>query len=190
MNCSKCGAQNMDGVTFCGNCGAQMESHIPQTPETPPQNMSNEGGHNQPPQQPQQPIQQQPTYSGGGQQGGNNQGMYSAPSGGPSNGGMVVPKNYMVEAIVVTVVSFLCCCSPISIILGIIAIVKANNVNPEFERGNLNEAISNADAAKKLTLWAAIIAVAFYVIYIIAYFLFFAAAIAESGGFDSLLDNM
>jgi hypothetical protein len=184
----------MDGVTFCGNCGAQMESHIPtQTPETPQQNVPEAGVSNQQVQQP-QPYQQQQSYQqtqqqsyGGGQPGGP---RYTNPSGGPSNGGMVPPKNYMVESIVVTVVSFLCCCSPISVILGIIAIIKANNVNPEFERGNINEAIGNADSAKKLTIWAAIIAVAFYVIFLILYFLFFAAAIAESGGWDSFLNNM
>ena len=112
-------------------------------------------------------------------------------AGGPSNGGMIPPKNYLVESIVVTVVSFLCCCSsPISIVLGIIAIVKANNVNSEFERGNINQAISNADSAKKLTIWAAIIAVVFAIIGWIIYFVFIAAAIAESGGGFGSLFNM
>lgn len=160
MNCSKCGAQNMEGVSFCGNCGAQMES-VPQTPETPQQPIANEGGYNP---SSQSSGQQPPTTGNGGQGGYNPSTMYSTPAGGPSNGGMVTPKNYMVEAIVVTVISFLCCCSPISVILGIIAIVKANNVNPEFEKGNLNEAISNADAAKKLTIWAAVITVVFTIV--------------------------
>ena len=138
MNCPKCGAQNMDGVTFCGNCGARMESHISQAPETPQQNSpNNDGAVNQQPlqQSQQQPYQQQPQQPYGGQPGGY---TYTNPSGGPSNGGMVAPKNYMTESIIVTVISFLCCCSPISVVLGIIAIVKANNVNTEFERGNIN----------------------------------------------------
>ena len=191
MNCSKCGAQNIDGVTFCGSCGAPMKSFIPQTPETPQQNFQNEEVINQP-QQPQQPQYQQQSYSGG-QTGGNyySQGSAnSAPGGIPYNGGMIPPKNYMTESIIVTIVTTLCCCSIISTILGIIAIIKANNVNSEFERGNINEAISNADSAKTLSLWAGIIAIIFTVIGWIAYFIFFAAAMSENGGLDALFNNM
>ena len=191
MNCSKCGAQNIDGVTFCGSCGARMESFIQQTPETPQQNFQNEGVINQPPPPPPPQYQQQPY--GGSQSGGYNNtqgGSYSSPGGIPSNGGMIPPKNYMVESIVVTIVSTLCCCSIISIILGIIAIIKANNVNSEFERGNINEANSCSDSAKKLALWAGIIAIINVLIGWISYFIFFAAAIAENGGFDALFNNM
>lgn len=188
MNCPKCGAQNVDGVTFCGSCGAQMQSHISQTPEAPQQNQ-------QPSQQGQQP---QPSYQQQVQQPGQPYGNGGVPPGsyayttpgGPLNGGMVPPKNYMTESIVVTVISFLCCCSPISIILGIIAIIKANNVNSEFERGNMNEAISNADSAKKLTIWAAVISVVFYIILMICYFAFWAALINESGGLENILENL
>ena len=157
MNCSKCGSQNIDGVTFCGSCGAQMESHIPQPQYPPP-----------PPyqQQPPQQYHQQQTY-GAGQQGGYNTQSSAASGYIPSSGGMVPPKNYMVESIIVTVLSLICCCSPISLILGIIAIVKAGNVSTEFERGNINEAISNADSAKKLVIWAAIIMVVFYILSVI-----------------------
>jgi hypothetical protein len=179
----------MDGVTFCGSCGAQMEFPISQTPETPQQNFPDDGVTTQQPSQ-QQSYQQQAQPPdqpyGGGQPGGYN----TTPSGGPSSGGMVPPKNYMTESIVVTVISFLCCCSPISVILGIIAIIKANNVNSEFERRNINEAISNADSAKKLTIWAAVIAVAFYIIIMIFYFVFWAAMINESGGFENFWDSM
>ena len=153
MNCSKCGAQNIDGVTFCGSCGAQMESHISQ-PETRFQN----GVNNQ--QQP--PPYGQQTYKNPGDMSGGT--SYNNPSGAPSNGGMVVPKNYMVVSIVVTVLSLTCCCSPISAILGIIAIIKANNVNQEFVRGNVNEAISCSETAKNLTIWAAVIMVVFFII--------------------------
>ena len=182
MNCSKCGAQNIDGVTFCGSCGSQMESHIPQTPQqhnfqTPQQSFQNEGGSGQ------QQYHQQPYNAG-------QQGNMYAPNGGSSNGGMVPPKNYMVESIIVTIVSILCCCSPISVILGIIAIVKASNVNTNFEFGNINEAISNADSAKKLTIWAAAVAVAFVVIVWMSYFVFVATTMAELGGLDAILDNL
>ena len=166
MNCSKCGSQNIDGVTFCGSCGAQMESNIPQShqqqqpqypPPPPPQ-------YQQPP--PPQYQQQQPTY-GAGQQGGYNTQSGAASGNIPSNGGMIMPKNYMVESIVLTVFSLTCCCNPIALILGIIAIVKAGNVSTEFERGNISEAISNADSAKKLVIWGAIIMVLLYIVSVI-----------------------
>ncbi|MDR1121584.1 MAG: CD225/dispanin family protein [Dysgonamonadaceae bacterium] len=167
MNCPKCGMQNMDGITFCGNCGAQMTYQAPpqSSQASPYQNYY--GTPNS--QQSSQPYQQ----------------SYASPEGGMYSGGMIPPKNYMTESIIVTIVSFLCCCSPISIILGIIAIVKANNVNPEFERGNVNEAISEADTAKKLTIWAAVIAVAFSIIITIIYFAFMAAVIQDAGGFEN-----
>ena len=149
MNCSKCGAQNIDGVSFCGNCGSSMKYRTTQPPETemPGQNLSDDVGNNQ--QQPPQSYVNQ----------------YSAPVGGPSNGGMVMPNNYLVEAIIVTVISTLCCCcfTPIPIILGIIAIVKANSVTSEFERGNMDQALRNADTAKKLIIWAVAIAVVLFI---------------------------
>jgi hypothetical protein len=160
--------QNMEGVTFCGNCGAQMAYPTPPQSPSPHQRYYNEAPNSQPSSQPyQQPYA---SYAAGGQ--------YS--------GGMVPPKNYLTESIIVTVVSFICCCSPVSIILGIIAIVKANNVNAEFESGNINEAICNADSAKKLALWAAILAVVFPILYIIVYLVFFAVAFSEAGGLNHL----
>jgi hypothetical protein len=154
--------QNMDGVTFCGHCGAQMAF---QTPPQSSQVYTEASPNKQPSSQP-----------------------YASPAGGPYSGGMIPPKNYLTESIIVTIVSFLCCCSPISVILGIIAIVKANNVNAEFEAGNINEAISHADAAKKLTIWAAVLSLLFYIIYVISYLAFFAVVIKEAGGFENLFD--
>jgi hypothetical protein len=158
--------QNRDGVTFCGNCGTQIVHPAPQ--------QSSQGYYNEAPySQPSSQLYQQP---------------YAPPAGGLYSGGMIPPKDYLTESIIVTIISFLCCCSPISAILGIIAIVKANNVNTEFASGNINEAISNADAAKKLTLWAAILAVAFYIILMIIYFVFIVAAIKEGGKLEPLFD--
>ena len=174
MNCSKCGAQNIDGVTFCGSCGATMVTHVPPTPppppETPQQNFQNVGSNQQ-----QSYGQQQPYNTGQPQI--------------PYNGGMVMPKDYMTESIIVTVITLICCCSPISVILGIIAIIKANGVKSEFEKGDMNAAINNSEAAKKLTMWAAIVAVGYIIIITILYFFFWAALIAEAGGFDALLNN-
>ena len=176
MICSKCGAQNIDGVTFCGSCGVPMGSQIPRTPQ---QSFQNEGVNYQ--QQPQPQYQQQPPYSADGN---------PASAGTPYSGGMIPPKNYMVESIVVTVVFLLCCCSPISVILGIIAIFKANSVNSEFERGNIDEAISNSESAKKLSLWAIIAAVISYIVFVIVYFLFIAAIVSSAGGLESFLENI
>jgi Interferon-induced transmembrane protein. len=186
MNCSKCGAQNIDGVTFCGSCGSPMRSFIPPTPETPQQNQPNEEVTFQPQQPPQ--YQQQQSYGSQSQGNYNSQGSsYSASGGIPYNGGMIPPKNYMTESIIVTVISTLCCCSPISIILGIIAIIKANNVNSEFERGNINEAFSNSETAKKLVIWALVITVVFCVISALVNLLLI---IPTMGGLEELLNNM
>jgi ABC-type multidrug transport system permease subunit len=164
MICPKCGAQNMDGVTFCGSCGAQLESHNPSTPEEPQQK------YNQPPvQQPQ--YQQQQAYSGG-----------------QSNAGMTPPKNYMTEAIIVTIISFLCCSSIISLILGIIAIVKANNVNMEFLKGNYDVAGKNANTAKTLTIWAAIVAVIQFILIVILIFVLVGLGVSL-GGLDEILKD-
>ena len=181
MNCSKCGAENIDGVTFCGNCGSQMELPVQQQPPPlPPQ-------YEQQPQAPLPPQYQQQPYGGGY----NQSNMYSTPAGGPSNGGMIPPKNYLVESIIVTIVSFVCCCSsPISVILGIIAIIKANNVNSEFEIGNVSEAIKNSESAKKLTIWAGVVAILFALICWILYFAIFAASMSAGGAWDEILRNM
>ena len=146
MICQKCGAQNMDGVTFCGSCGAQLASRVSFAPEAPIQNVQNNM--------------------------------------------MLPPKNWMTEAVIATIVTFVCCCSPISVILGIIAIVKANNVNSEFARGNFEEANRNAQSAKNLTMWAAIVAVIFYVLFAILYFVFFAAVISQAGGLTEFLNSL
>ena len=179
MNCPKCGTQNMDGVTFCGSCGAQIASLNPPSPVEHQQ--SADYSQQQPYQQP--PTQQQPPNSGW-------QPAVSPSGGYAANVVSAPPKNYMTEAIIVTVVSFLCCSSLISLILGIIAIVKANNVNTEFAKGNIDEANKNADAAKKLTLWAAIIAVVFIIFVFILIFAILGVGISGLGGLDEILKNM
>ena len=177
MICPKCGAQNMDGVTFCGSCGAQLESHMPSTPVEPQQN------YNQPPvQQPQ--YQQQQAY--GGQSGA---GSNTVQPGGAPNPVMTPPKNYMTEAIIVTIISFICCSSLISLILGIIAIVKANNVNQEFARGNYDGANKNANSAKTLTIWAAIVAVIQVIIFAVLFFVLISLGIGL-GGLEEIFNNL
>jgi len=179
MICPKCGAQNMDGVTFCGSCGAQLLSLTP--PSYEPQQNVNYGQQ----QQYQQSQSQQPPPYGSGSAGSSNYRV--SPSG---NSNAFPPKNYLTESVIVTVLFVICCCSPISVILGIIAIVKANNVNQEFNKGNYAAAVSNAESAKKLSLWAVIIGIAFYVIVIILYVAFFAAIIGEMGGWQELINSL
>ena len=185
MICPKCGAQNMDGVTFCGSCGAQMASFTPpSTPEEPQQAVSQ-------PQSYQQPQYQQPQPTYGGQPAGYvNPNQFTAPAGGIPNGGLVPPKNYQTEAIIVTVMSVLCCSSLISLVLGILAIIKANNVTTEFAKGNIIEANRNADAAKKLTIWAAIIAVLMFIIMIIfiVFVIIYGGGFAAMGGLDEIFN--
>ena len=159
MNCPKCGVQNIDGVTFCGSCGSQMIY-------TAPQYQSNTDQVTYSQHQSQQPYGNQ----------------YGSPVGGPSNGGMIMPKSYMVESIIITIFSTICCCSPISIILGIIAIVKASNVESEFNSGNINKAIQNADSAKKLTIWALFIIVITPIISFLVSLLLF-------GSFAAMMEN-
>ena len=136
---------------------------------TSPKNLSGESGNKQQYQsyQPQHQANQQWSYQG--QAGfGNMQSMnYTGQTGSP----YTMPKDYLVEAIIVTTISFFCCCSPISIVLGIIAIVKANNVRSEFERGYISEAIKNSNSAKNLSIWAAVISVVFYIIFLFFYVL-------------------
>ena len=185
MICPKCSAQNMDGVTFCGSCGAQMASFTPPSTPVEPQQAAD---YSQPYQQPQY-QQQQPAY--GGQSSGNtNPNQFTSPLGGIPNGGLVPPKNYLTEAIIVTVLSVLCCSSFISLILGIIAIIKANNVNTEFARGNIFEANKNADAAKKLTIWAAVVAVLMFILLIIVFVAILGVGLSEIGGLDEIFKNL
>jgi hypothetical protein len=152
MICSKCGANNIEGQTFCGSCGSPLESGI-SIPAEPQDNYQ----------------KAEKTYNA------DVTNAYTTPPGGPSNGGMVKPKSYLTESIIVTVISAFCCCmmNPISLVLGIIGIVKANKVDSSFNTGNASEAIQNAEAAKKLVLWAVIIGVAGAILYAILNFWLF-----------------
>jgi len=161
MICSKCGANNIEGQTFCGSCGSPLENSTSTLFQSQDNYQKEE----------KQPYEADVTNS------------YSAPIGAPSNGGLVKPKSYQTEAIIVTIVSTLCCGSLISLILGIIAIIKASKVDSEFHAGSVHEAIQNSESAKKLTIWAAVIAVIWYIIVIILYVFVFAALFAS--GFSS-----
>jgi hypothetical protein len=104
---------------------------------------------------------------------------YTVPEGGPSKGGMIKPKSHMAVSIVVTVISTICCYNPVSLVLGIIAIVKASKVDSDFFSENVHDAIQNSESAKKFSLWAAIIAVAGFIAYIIINFWIFKGSFYE-----------
>ena len=69
------------------------------------------------------------------------------------------PDNYLVWAILST----LLCCMP----FGIVAIVKATQVDTFWAQGNQAEAIEAANAAKNWTIVSAVSAVAVWFIYVL-----------------------
>ena len=87
----------------------------------------------------------------GGQYGG---GQYGGGFGGPPG---PPPENNLVWAILST----LFCCLP----LGIVAIVKAANVNSLWAAGQFQQAQQASEDARKFALWAAIAGVVLGVIY-------------------------
>ncbi|MEQ0560940.1 CD225/dispanin family protein [Amycolatopsis sp. NEAU-NG30] len=84
--------------------------------------------------------------------------QYPPPSGPP-------PETNLVWAILATIM----CCVP----LGIVAIVKANQVNTLWYQGYHAEAQRSADDARKWAMWAAISAAAVVALYLLAAFLVF-----------------
>jgi Interferon-induced transmembrane protein len=81
---------------------------------------------------------------------------YDQPGFGPA------PNNNLVWAILTTIF----CCLP----LGIVAIVKAAQVNSLWAQGQHDAARKSADDAKKWSIWAAVIGaigIALYVIFIV-----------------------
>ena len=69
------------------------------------------------------------------------------------------PDNYLVWAILSTVL----CCMP----FGIVAILKASQVDTYWAQGNQAEAIEAANAAKKWTIVSAVSAAAVWLIYVL-----------------------
>ncbi|MDR2147789.1 MAG: CD225/dispanin family protein [Tannerella sp.] len=147
MYCPKCGANNLEGQTFCGSCGSPLSSGTSAYVE-PQDHYQKEERTNTAPVS----------------------GSYTAPQGNFYTGGTVRPKSYLTESILVTIISTLCCSSIISLVLGIIAIVKASNVDTYFNMGNVSEAVQNSDSAKKLTIWAAVIAAVWGIVFYIFIF--------------------
>lgn len=79
------------------------------------------------------------------------------------------PENNLVWAILCTVL----CCLP----LGIVAIIKANEVNTLWYQGQFDRARASAEAAKKWSMWGAITAVAVFAIFAIVYVIIIVVAV-------------
>ncbi len=73
--------------------------------------------------------------------------------------GRQMPKTWLTESVIVTVVSALCCCNFISLIIGIVAIIKAKSVKTKFQNGDVTGADSASESAKKWVIIAAVILV-------------------------------
>ena len=129
----------------------------PQTQYAPPAQDYQQPQYQQP--QYQQPQYQQPQY----QQPQYQQPAYQQPQYGyqqPQYGNMPPrPDNNMVWAVLSTVL----CCLP----LGIVAIVKASNVNSLYDRGDYAGAEAAAKSAKSWAIWGAIIALILSVLYVL-----------------------
>jgi len=63
-------------------------------------------------------------------------------------------------------------------------------VNSEYNQGNFNEANKNANSAKNLTMWAAIISVVYLLLGMLIYYLFIAALISQAGGMTEFLESI
>ncbi|RZQ60357.1 CD225/dispanin family protein [Amycolatopsis suaedae] len=92
-----------------------------------------------------------------GQYGPGTGGYPQYPYGGPPQG--PPPENNLVWAILSTVM----CCPP----LGIVAIVKASEVNGLWAQGQFEAAHRAADAAKKWSIWSALSLVIFALLYLL-----------------------
>ena len=151
-----------DSLVWCqGMPGWKRATEVPEVaalfapqPPAQPQYAPQVQDYQQPYQQPQyqqpyqQPQYQQPAYQ---QQYGYQQPQYGYR---PPR-----PDNNMVWAILSTIL----CCLP----LGIVAIIKASNVNSLYDRGDYAGAEAAAKSAKSWAMWSAISAVVIWILYVL-----------------------
>lgn len=127
------------------------------TPKEEPQAQPAQDAPQQPYAQPQYEEPQQQPYA----QSQYIQGYPQQPYGpqqayGPQQVPMAPPVTNKTMSIIITIVSWLCCCNVVSGVLSIIAIVKASNANSAFYRGDRITAETEAESARKLSLYALI----------------------------------
>ena len=99
-------------------------------------------------------------YGGGRQYGGG----FGGPPGPP-------PENNLVWAILVTVFSVISC-NLISLVLGILAVVKSNSVNNLWAQGRTAEASEASRIARLLSLWGGGIIVVLGILWILGGFVY------------------
>jgi len=81
-----------------------------------------------------------------------------------------MPKTWLTESVVITALSATICCNIISLILGIIGIVKANSVKNKFMQGDFAGAESDSNSAKIMVIIGGIlvaISAIFSIIYLV-----------------------
>ncbi len=84
----------------------------------------------------------------------------------------IKPKTWLTESILVTVISFLFCCNVFGL-LGIIAIVKATQVDSDYAGGDYAAALQSSKDARKWTLivfWISIVLVLLYIAFLVVMF--------------------
>lgn len=88
-----------------------------------------------------------PEGNANGQFGGNyGQGVYTTPNPQPQRPPYPCPSTHLAEAVLVTI----CCCLP----FGIVAIVKATQVNSLYAQGNYDAALLASTDAQKWVMWS------------------------------------
>lgn len=83
------------------------------------------------------------------------------------------PGDHSVSAILVTVVSVFLC-NPLSLALGIVALVRSNSVNSLWAQGRVLEASEASRQTKRISIWGAVMIVVGWFLGGIAYLLLFA----------------
>jgi hypothetical protein len=136
MFCPQCGSNNDDQARHCSQCGTALQPVAVQAP--PPQ-------YPAPGAPPQYPPPAAPPY-------------YPPPQ---FNAGVppTLPSvpNYMTQAILVT----LFCCIPV----GIVAIIRANEVNKKLGAGDYAGAVQASNSAKSMCWWAVGAGIAFSILW-------------------------
>ena len=140
-----------DTLVWCeGMPGWQKANEVPEVAALfAPQQQYQQPQYQQPQYQQPQPQYQQPAYQ-------QPQYGYQQPA---YNNAPPRPDNNMVWAILSTIL----CCLP----LGIVAIIKASNVNSLYDRGDYAGAEEAAKSAKSWAMWGAISALIIWVLYIL-----------------------
>ncbi|MFT4200306.1 CD225/dispanin family protein [Gordonia sp. (in: high G+C Gram-positive bacteria)] len=101
---------------------------------------------------------------------------YASPYGPPPNSNLVMP----IISAVLGFVALSACCGVIPLVLGILGIVKSNEVTSKWAMGDHAGAVASSEDARKFGLWGIISVVVMAVIAVIAWIIIMVVA-ANSG---------